>query len=55
MSLSQKDGDLITLCDNKKGKIIGNDTIGNDSGTLLEDVLLVDDFLEIHLGFDDKT
>ena len=44
MSLSEKDGGLVTVGDNNKGKIIRKGTIGNDSGTLFENVLLVDDF-----------
>ena len=39
-----KDGGLVTVGDNKKGKIIGKGTIGNNSGTHSENVLLVDDF-----------
>ena len=42
---SKKDGGLVTFGDNTKGKIIGKGTIGNDYGTLIENVLLVDDFL----------
>ena len=44
VSLSEKDGGLVTVGDNNKGKIIRKGTIGNDSGTLFENVLLVDDF-----------
>ena len=42
MNLSKKDGGLVTFGNNKKGKIIGKGTIDNDSGTLIENVLLVD-------------
>ena len=42
VNLSKKDGGLVTFGDNKKGKIIGKGTIGNDSCTLIENVLLVD-------------
>ena len=42
MNLSKKDGGLVTFGNNKKGKIIGKGTIGNDSGTLIENLLLVD-------------
>ena len=52
VSLSKEDGGLVTVGDNKKGKIIGKGTIGNDSSTLFENVLLVDDFN--YLVFDDK-
>ena len=43
VNLSKKDGVLVTFGDSKKGKIIGKGNIGNDSGTLIENVLLVDD------------
>ena len=42
VNLSKKDGGLVTFGNNKKGKIIGKGTIGNDSCTLIENVLLVD-------------
>ena len=45
VSIYKKDGGLVTFGDNKKGKIIGKGTIANDSGILIENVLLlVDDF-----------
>ena len=50
VSLSKKDGGLVTLGDNKKGKIIGKGAIGNDSSTLLENVVLVMIFPDF-LGF----
>ena len=42
VNLSKKDGGLVTFDDNKNSKIISKGTIGNDSGTLIENVLLVD-------------
>ena len=52
VSIYKKDGGLITFGDNKKGKIIGKGTIGNDSGTFIENVLfLVDFFFRNLLGF----
>ena len=42
VSLSKKDGGLVTLGDNSK--IIGKGAIGNDSSILFENVVLVDDF-----------
>ena len=42
VNLSRKDDGLVTFGDNKEGKIIGKGTIGNDSGSLIENVLLVD-------------
>ena len=42
VNLSKKDGGLVTFGDNKKGKIIGKGTMGNDSGTLIENILFVD-------------
>ena len=42
VNLSKKDGGLVTFGDNKKGKIIGKGTIGNDSFTFIENILSVD-------------
>ena len=42
VNLSRKDGGLVTFGDNQEGKIIGKGTIGNDSSTLNETVLLVE-------------
>ncbi|XP_022155998.1 uncharacterized protein LOC111022973 [Momordica charantia] len=42
VTFSKKDGDFVTFSDNKKGKIIGKGSIGNESSILIEDVLLVD-------------
>ena len=42
VNFSKKNDCLVTFGDNKKGKIIGKGTIGNDSCTLIENVLLVD-------------
>ena len=51
ISLSKKDGGMVTFGDKKKGKMIGKGNIGNDSSTLIENVHLVDglknDFLSI--------
>ena len=43
MNLYKKDGGLVTFGNNKKGKIIGKGTIGNDySCILIQNELLVD-------------
>ena len=38
VNFSKKDGGLITFGDNKKGKIIGEGTVANDTCTLIENL-----------------
>ena len=39
--LTKKNGGYVTFGDNAKGRIIGQDNIGNDTSSLIEIVLLV--------------
>ena len=41
--LTKKNGGYVTFGDDAKGKIIGQGNIGNDTSSLIENVLLVDD------------
>ena len=40
--LTKKNGGYVTFGDNAKGKIIGQDNIGNNTSSLIENVLLLD-------------
>ena len=40
--LAKRKGEYVTFGDNAKGRIIGQDNIGNDISFLIESVLLVD-------------
>ena len=40
--LTRRKGGYVTFGDNGKGRIIGNGSIGNNSSSLIENVLLVD-------------
>ena len=41
--LTKRNEGYATFGDNAKGRIIGQDNIGNDTSSLIESVLLVDD------------
>ena len=42
LSLQRKNGGYVTFGDNAKGKIIDQGNIGNDTSSLIDNVLLVD-------------